>query len=437
VAGLLAQLSLDDVPGVAAALGGATPDVAVAALRRFARQAGAAALPLLEGLLRPPASAAVLAAALEALGEVPTPAAADLAAAWAEEGPDDAISVVPGRTRETRRGARRALYRLSQAGVQPRRRPADGFVPERTPPERVRRALMSAADAEGTRLLYLLIDPPLGGLQLARIIASDGLGLLRFETFETSGRQFERYVTAERPDRELALAEVPPAYGRWLVAEAVAASRAADRPLPPTYLSYREALLPPDHVPIPPIEDEPLALDVRYRPDLVEQGVELLDLAEFRLWQPTAEAVAPLAEEWRTIGQGPLALPPAVVTQRRDAIVDRVVDLLTGPGGVAGLRRRLEDNALVLLRRGETAAARLAMAGATRLDPDDPTAPHRLPMLRTLAERALAAVAGPPDDLPGGPVATLPPVPEPPPPEPDVEPESGLRRRPSGLILPR
>ena len=40
---------------------------------------------------------------------------------------------------------------------------------------------MSAADSEGTRLLYLLIDPPLGSAQLARVIASDSLGILRFE----------------------------------------------------------------------------------------------------------------------------------------------------------------------------------------------------------------------------------------------------------------
>ena len=74
-----------------------------------------------------------------------------------------------------RKAARRALFRLSQAGVRPDSRPAPPPPAERERPERVRRALMSAADSEGTRLLYLLIDPPLGSAQLARVIASETL----------------------------------------------------------------------------------------------------------------------------------------------------------------------------------------------------------------------------------------------------------------------
>jgi hypothetical protein len=417
--------------------------VAAAALRRYARQEGAGALPLLRGLLEAPLPApAVIPAALEALGDVPTPEAAGLASRWAGEGTDD-VDAEPGGAagRAARKAARRALFRLSQAGVRPDTRPAPPSPVERERPERVRRALMSAADSEGTRLLYLLIDPPLGSAQLARVIASEALGILRFENFESSGRQFERYVVSERPDRELALAEIPAPYARWLIGEAEAASRAGGRALPSSYLSFRAALAPPDTVPIPPIEDEPIALEVRHRPDLVEQSVELLDLPEFQLWLPPQEAVTPLAEAWRDVEQGPLTLPPAVLAQRRDAIRDRVVDLVAGPGGVPGARRRLEDNALVLLRRGETTAARRAMAAAARLDPDDPGAAHAHPLFRAIAERAIEGVLGPEGmrqarraATAGAATVDLDPTMEPEPPsEPD---EPGLRRRPSGLILP-
>jgi hypothetical protein len=418
-------------------LGDAPAGVAGAALRRYARQEGAGALPLLRGLLDEPAAApAVVLAALEALGDVPTAESAGLAARWAGEGPD-APGAEPGGAADkaNRKAARRALFRLSQAGVRPDTRPAPPPPVERERPERVRRALMSAADSEGTRLLYLLIDPPLGSAQLARVIASDSLGILRFESFESSGRQFERYVASERPDRELALAEIPAPYARWLVGEAEAASRTGGRALPSSYLSFRADLAPPDTVPIPPIEDEPIALEVRHRPDLVEQSVELLDLPEFQMWLPSQEAVTPLAEEWRDVEQGPLTLPPAVLAQRRDAIRDRVVDLVTGPGGVPGARRRLEDNALVLLRRGESTAARRAMAAAARLDPDDPGAAHTHPLFQAIAERAIESILGPEGmrqtrrEVPG----VSDPGEQEAPPEPD---EPGLRRRPSGLILP-
>jgi hypothetical protein len=404
-------------------------------------------MPVLEGLLQDAAPASLVAAALEALGEVPAPRAAELAAHWAGDGADAATGGAPPGTKETRKAARRALHRLSQAGVQPQLRPRPAPTPERERPERVRRALMSASDSEGTRLLYLLIDPPLGSAQMARVIASETGGLLRFEILDTTGRQFERYVTTARPDRELALAEIPAPYARWLVGQAVAAARAAGRALPPAYLSFRDSLVPPDAEPVPPIEDEPIYLEVRYRPDLVEQSVELLELPEFRMWLPDQVAVAPLAEEWRTVDSGPLSLPPMVVAQRREAILDRIVDLITGPGGVPAARRRLEDNALVLLRRGEGQAARRAIAAASRLDPDDPAAARSQPLFRAIATAAIEALLGPeataaplpapaappapPDERPDAPAAA--------PEERDtpVEDEPGLRRRPSGLILPR
>jgi hypothetical protein len=97
---------------------------------------------------------------------------------------------------------------------------------------------------------------------------------------------------------------------------------------------------------------------------------------------------------------------------------------------VPGARRRLEDNALVLLRRGETLAARRALAAASRLDPDDPGAARGHPLFRAIAQRAIEAIVGPegmaPPKAPAAPDQPAPP-----------EDDTGLRRRPSGLILPR
>jgi hypothetical protein len=60
-------------------------------------------------------------AALEALGEVPLQAAADLAERWSDtEAP-----------RELRKAARRALLRLAQRGIRPTPPPARAEVPDR------------------------------------------------------------------------------------------------------------------------------------------------------------------------------------------------------------------------------------------------------------------------------------------------------------------
>ncbi len=422
-----------------------TVDVALAALRRHARDTGDAAGELLEGLLKRPAESGLWPAALEALGEVKTQRAADMVVTWAvdlgDAGMPDVEDGLGGpATRAAHKAARRALWRLAQAGIQPTPRDSRILADERPAPERVRRALMSAADAEGTRLWYLLLHPALGTAQMARVIASEGRGLLRFETRESSGRQFERYVTLERTDKEFSLAEVPGAYARWCIGQAAAVSRASGRALPADFLSFRADLEPPQADPEAPIQLEPLALELRYRPEPVEESVELLDLPEFALWMPQEEDLAPIVEEWRSTERGPLTLPPGVLAQRRAGIVDRVVDLIVGPGGVAGARRRLEDNALVMLRRGETRAARRALGAAMHLRPDDPAGARHHPFLRALAERASAVFAPPPAPEagsriepplgPGGASASATATP------PD-EVDPTMQRRPSGLILPR
>lgn len=431
----MAHLVNTDPRGRVDALLSFSPELTQGALRQYARQQGETAVELLEGLLRLPAGSGLWAAALEALGEVQTQRSADLAARWAGDQGTEGVTAAAAASgtgtsiRETRRAARRALWRLAQAGIRPLAAAEARHLVERRAAERVRRALMSASDFEGTRLFYLLIHPALGSPQMARVLASDARGLLRFDALDTTGRRFERYVSVERPDKDFVLAEVPGAYARWRVGQAAAATRALGRPIPPDFLSFRDALEPPEEEPDSPIEAETLAMEVRYRPEPADESLELLDLPEFALWLPQEEDLSSLVEEWRSAVHGPLALPPGVLAQRRISILDRVAERILGPGGAAGARRRLEDNALVLLRRGETRAARLALSAAAALDPDDPVAARSHPLLQALAERAVVEFAPPGASAAGGETGD--------PLRPSAEEEAGVRRLPSGLILPR
>jgi hypothetical protein len=133
-----------------------------------------------------------------------------------------------------------------------------------------------------------------------------------------------------------------------------------------------------------------------------------------------------------TEGAGPEAGAPGPGPSGGDAGGARPPTDDTGSEAIRRARAHLEDNALVLLRQGETAPARRALAAAAALDPYNPTTAHLHPLFRTLAERALAVSAPPdgdegeggerPETAPG--LAPL------------AEEEAGLRRRPSGLILP-
>jgi hypothetical protein len=381
----LAQQLVGAEPAFAAGLLGNAPEaVALRALRRHSRAAGADGLALLAALLDLGGEPRVLSAAAEAIGEVPSQAAADLANHWS----------LPHVPRETRKAARRALLRLAQRGFNPA--PVEAPRPEATVTpraDRVRRALTSAVDAQGTRVLQLLVDLPRGGGHHVVAIVSAAEGVLRFEAGPATGRQFERLAEEGRQQMGLAMVELPPAHAREIIATAAEASRARGAGLPPQFAAFREALAPlpgdADAVARHPVYEELEAAALRYRPDLVDADLTLLERQEFAGWQPEPESVAPLAEEWANVERSPLALPPSVVTQRRNAIMDRVVELVLGPGGAAGFRRRLEDNALVLLRSGETQAARRALATAMSLDPPDAATARANPFVRALAQQAI------------------------------------------------
>src|SRR5205085_7171325 len=131
-------------------------------LRRVARQQGEASFALLETLAGMGNHPGAQLAAIEALGDVPLPAAADLAQRWTgSQAPKD-----------RRKAARRALVRLQQRGIRPSS--AGAAIPNASAerPERIRRALMSAVNGEGTRLLYLLVDVPMSGAYMAMTVVS-------------------------------------------------------------------------------------------------------------------------------------------------------------------------------------------------------------------------------------------------------------------------
>ena len=431
MATLAAQLAGQTPAEAASHLDTVPPEASAAALRRVARESGEGAFPLLEALAGMGAHPPAQAAAIEALGEVPLQAAADLVERWTgEQAP-----------KELRKAARRAVLRLAQRGIHPTPPPAAGeTVPPAPRPEHVRRALMSAVDGEGTRLLYLLFDVPMSGAYLALAIVSQAQGLTRFETTESSTRRFERFVEEDARRFNFTPVEIPPLYARHLLAEAVAASRAAGHGLPQRYHSFRDLLpAPGEDEPVEsPVYGEPDAAAVRYRPDALEESVQLLALPEFANWLPPAEQVVPLAREWEDAEGGTLALPPSAVAQKREATMAKLVTLVLGPGGPAGFRRRLEDNAYVLLRTGRAREGRRALAAALALDPPDLPTARVHPFVRSLAATALdearAALAGERESATARAgltsVADLIDA-------GDDEDEPGLTRTPSGIILPR
>jgi hypothetical protein len=338
-----------------------------AALRWLARQHGAAALPILRRCLamRPEWASA----AAEALGGLALPEAAAALDAVEAGAPSKAV----------RTAARRALYRLRQAGVT---RPA----PARLPPPRPRlgEAWMSVIDGTGTRGLWLTVEGPYGERTLLAAVLSDVAGVVDFSSGAVPKKRLDEQLRKLRAETALPWVEVPPSWAWALLAEA--AARTVDRPVPAALGGWLARLGTPGP-PAAPLDESLAAAAVA--PGLLERSAALAETPELAGWFLDPTSLASEGLEWLQARESRLILSEPLKAERRAAIVDRVIETRFDPAARRRWQRRLEDEAYVLAALGRREPAALAAAVARALA-DPGQAPRHIPFVRALVERSLA-----------------------------------------------
>jgi hypothetical protein len=341
------------------------------ALRALAREHGIAALPVLRYCLDGRGEWAIAAAA--ALGTLPNPeAAAALRAAEARGG-----------SKAVRTAARRALYRLRQAGVAAPAPPARAATTRALRPAA---AWMSAVDGTGSRGLWLALEGPFGERTLLAAVVSDEAGLLDFSGGPIAKRRLDERLRALRAESALPWVPVPPAWAWHVLAVAAARAREAGRPVPGDLTGWLERLGPPPAGP-PPIQGrvpEAALAD----PALLERSGELLGRPELAGWFLDPAGLTSEGLEWLQARESRLVVSEHAKAERLQALVERVAESRLDPEARGRWARRLEEQAWVLLELGQAAWASMAAAVAAALaDPDRP--PAALPFVRALVERSL------------------------------------------------
>lgn len=374
---MVAPLALEDLlagtdeAGLAPSLEAIPPAELPARLKALARRHGAEALPLLARLLHDRTEWAL--AAAEALGTIPSEEAARALQTLAPDGP-----------KALRTAARRALYRLRQAGIRletpaPRRR-----APARPTPVR---AWVSALDGTGCRGLWLALQGSFGEWLLLSFVLSDEAGILDFQGGPIARKRLDAEV--ERLESSpLPWVDLPPAAGLGLVAEALARHAANGAPPPGEFARWLLALDLPEAPPPPLVYDlldrEAIAGD----PGLLDHSAELLEARELAGWFLDPGSVQAEAVELLEAKESRLVVSDQVKAERQAAIVDKVIEAQFGPEARRRWARRLEEEAAVLARLGREPEARWALAVALALaDPE--REPRRIPWVRRLVERGL------------------------------------------------
>jgi hypothetical protein len=344
------------------------------ALRWLARTHGAAALPILRRCLAGRPEHAI--AAAEALGTLPVREAVD-----ALEGAETQAA-----TKAIRTAARRALYRLRQAGVE-RRLPvvSPPPAPAATPAE----AWVSAVDGTGSRGLWVTFAGPHGERTLLAAVLSEEAGLLDFSASPLAKKRVEARLRALRAESPLPWVAAPAAWAWSRLVDAAARARATGRPMPRDLDRWiaraggASAEPAPVHARLPAAADDPGRLD---------RSAGLLARPELTGWFLDPPRVASDALEWLQAQESRLVVSDQLKAERLAALVDRVIEAQFDAEARRRWATRLEDQAYVLLVLGRVEDARTAVAVA-HVFADTAQPLHRVPFVRALAERSLE-VAG-------------------------------------------
>ena len=345
-----------------------------AALRSFVRQHGADALPILRRCLSGRPERAV--AAAQALGTLALPEAAE------------ALEIAETRasTKAVRTAARRALYRLRQAGIE-RRAPAP---PPAMPRIGLGEAWVSAVDGTGGRGLWLTLAGPYGERTLLAAVLSDQTGLVDFSSGAVPKKRVEERLRALRAESPLPWVAVPASWA-WVTLVA-AADRARSRggAVPAELDRWIERVGAPAAEPAPIHARLPAA--VAEDPTLLERSASLLTLPELAGWFLDPASVSSESVEWLQARESRLVVSDRIKAERLAALVDRIIETRFDAPARRLWQGRLEEQAYVLLALGRATEAAIAVAVARALASGE-DALRRIPFLRALVERSLE-VAG-------------------------------------------
>jgi hypothetical protein len=321
------------------------------------------------------------AALIEVLGGSREEAAGPILAVLAASAPD----------REQRKSARRALHRLRSSGVAlarpvPVEPPPPAAPVEFNPPTR---ALVSPSDGVGSRLLWLLIERPLGGMTTFSLAINDVVGLKNTLIEETTRRRFDRRLREWNEHNERWATEIPVEYGLALLSEALALNAESEFPLPRDFVIRRGMLgeLPPP--PADALIHQHISRGQTFLlPNLLEESAGLLDgEPELLGWVFSYDEISTFARDFRQAGESTLLLTSEPPERRQARIVGDALDALFTPALRRGYRRRLEETAYIFWQTGRERSARQAVAAAFAISDTGSVRNH--PLLKAIVARSI------------------------------------------------
>jgi hypothetical protein len=295
-------------------------------------------------------------------------------------------TTAPGK--EQRRAARRALYRLEQAGQRPARAPGATAVRPVVAREAEHpvRAWLSGIDGSGSRAAWILFEGGLGGgLRLCSLILNDEAGIMDAAGGPIARKRLEAELRTLRESQKLPWVEVDGARACALVAQALALHEQLGTVPPPEFARWRKSFVRGPAAARPPAAGEA-------DPGRLEESAGLLELAELGGWFLDPARVATEALALLQARESRLVVSEQIKAEREAAILDGVIEANFPAGARQRWAGRLREMADIFGMTGRADAAATARAVADALaDAGRPAT--AIPFVRALAARGLEMAA--------------------------------------------
>lgn len=325
------------------ALGSCSAPVLDAALRELVRRHGAAAAPLLRALAHGASS------------------------------------------KDLRKVAKLAIYRLAQAGIAVPPSPAAARPVIARPPERAVRAWLSGIDGSGSRAVWLLFEGGLGGgLSLCSLILNDESGILEVAGGPITRKRLDRELDSLREHQKLPWVDSDPARAARLVAKALDLHAQLGTEPPAAFSRWRRVFAETPTTADPEPSSPPVAIDGA----LFDRSASLVDLSELGGWFVEPALVQEDALALLQARESRLVVSDQIKAEREAAIVDGVIDRLFTGDARRRWADRLGEMALIFEATGRDEPAAMSAAVAAALRTEDRPA-RGIPLVRALVLRGL------------------------------------------------
>jgi hypothetical protein len=329
-------------------------------------------------------------------------AGAELATQWAED-PEGAGRHVLGLDldalpKPARKALRRVLHRLRSQGLElpkPEPKPVVAKLP--SVEDRLEQASLSPIDPRGSRVAYLALDHPSGGVRLFEVVFDDVNGIVGFEVYTSGRSKVRRFLKAFEKGGKLTAVTATPDAIRALVARALAV-HPSDRPLPKGFSEFRSRLAVPADGIETPGEEARRALEPADADAALAQGAVWVAAGTVGPWPPSIERVRAFADR---ISERADALGIATPDEREaevNTLLDEGIVTLFDDAHRACTALRFDETAYVFWKGGREDDARIALALADSFRSGEAANPLARAMLQVLLSPVLEKLRAEADD---------------------------------------